>query len=64
VTVKVHRFNVMRKMAADSFADLVKFSTTLRLTAVPRDDRPSSRSIGSRSATVRVTQAEPSIVVP
>jgi len=64
VTVKVHRFNVMRKMKADSFADLVKFSTTLRLTAVPRDDRPSGRSFGTRSPTVRVPQAEPSIVAP
>lgn len=33
ITVKAHRGNVMRKMKADSFADLVKMATRLR---VPR----------------------------
>jgi FixJ family two-component response regulator len=30
-TVKVHRFNVMRKMRADSFADLVEMASRLRI---------------------------------
>jgi FixJ family two-component response regulator len=30
-TVKVHRFNVMRKMRADSFADLVEMAARLRI---------------------------------
>jgi FixJ family two-component response regulator len=29
-TIKVHRFNVMRKMRADSFADLVEMASRLR----------------------------------
>jgi len=30
-TIKVHRFNVMRKMRADSFADLVEMASRLRI---------------------------------
>jgi DNA-binding NarL/FixJ family response regulator len=32
ITVKFHRGNLMRKMEADSFAELVKMATRLRLT--------------------------------
>ncbi len=32
ITVKFHRGNLMRKMEAESFADLVSMATRLRLT--------------------------------
>jgi FixJ family two-component response regulator len=35
ITVKAHRGQVMQKMKADSFADLVKIAGRLRLTASP-----------------------------
>ena len=37
ITVKVHRGNVMRKMKADSFADLVNMAATLGLASTPKD---------------------------
>jgi len=37
ITVKVHRGNVMRKMKADSLADLVNIAATLGLTSTPKD---------------------------
>ena len=46
ITVKAHRGNVMRKMKADSFADLVNMASRLRITRSLRpapnrvDDRP------------------------
>jgi FixJ family two-component response regulator len=36
ITVKAHRGQVMRKMKADSFADLVNMATRLRLAAAPK----------------------------
>jgi FixJ family two-component response regulator len=56
ITVKVHRGTMMRKMSADSFLELVKIATTLRLmsmttaentTAPPPDTRITART-GSR----------------
>src|SRR5438445_8095070 len=38
VTVKVHRGRVMRKMAADSFADLVNMAAKLRVASHERND--------------------------
>ena len=36
ITVKAHRGQVMRKMKANSFADLVNMATRLRLAAAPK----------------------------
>src|SRR5882724_3954422 len=48
ITVKVHRGNVMRKMKADSLADLVNMAATLGLASTPKDliePMPRSRHI-------------------
>jgi FixJ family two-component response regulator len=39
ITVKAHRGQVMKKMKADSLADLVKMSASLRLASAPRRSR-------------------------
>lgn len=36
ITVKAHRGNVMRKMKADSFADLVNMAARLHLSSTPK----------------------------
>jgi FixJ family two-component response regulator len=41
ITVKVHRGNVMRKMQADSLADLVNMAATLGLASTRKADTSS-----------------------
>ena len=43
ITVKFHRGNLMRKMKADSFAELVNMAARLRIKAPPRAKAPSAR---------------------
>ena len=50
ITVKVHRGNMMRKMGADSFLDLVKIATRLRLMPVPKAEDAASRPLNTRIA--------------
>jgi len=40
ITVKAHRGRMMRKMKADSLADLVNMAASLRLAPAPRRDQP------------------------
>ena len=42
ITVKAHRGKMMRKMKADSLADLVKMAARLRLAPAPRNQPPSA----------------------
>jgi FixJ family two-component response regulator len=50
ITVKVHRGNVMRKMGADSFLDLVKIATRLRPMPVTKAETAAARPLNTRIA--------------
>jgi FixJ family two-component response regulator len=59
ITVKVHRGTMMRKMGADSFLDLVKIATRLRLMSMTKAEnaaaRPSNTRIAVRSGSRRTS---------
>jgi FixJ family two-component response regulator len=59
ITVKVHRGNMMRKMGADSFLDLVKIATRLRLMPVTKGESAAARPLNTRIA-VRSGSRRPS----
>jgi DNA-binding CsgD family transcriptional regulator len=48
ITVKVHRGNMMREMGADSFLDLVKIATRLRLMPVTKAETAAARPLNTR----------------
>ena len=50
ITVKVHRGTMMRKMGAESFLDLVKIATRLRLMPVTKAENAAARSVNTRIA--------------
>jgi len=50
ITVKVHRGNMMRKMGADSFLDLVKIATRLSLMSMTKAENPAARASNTRIA--------------
>ena len=50
ITVKVHRGTMMRKMGADSFLDLVKIATRLRLMPVTTTESSATRSLHTQIA--------------
>jgi FixJ family two-component response regulator len=45
ITVKVHRGTMMRKMGADSFLDLMKIATRLRVMPVATTESPATRAL-------------------
>jgi DNA-binding NarL/FixJ family response regulator len=47
ITVKAHRGQVMRKMKADSLADLVNMAARLRLASTPYSNPPQPLDHGS-----------------
>ena len=49
ITVKVHRGNVMRKMGAQSLADLVRMADRLGVAGAPKRPKPLYQSIGPPS---------------
>lgn len=59
ITVKVHRGTMMRKMSADSFLELVKIATMLRLMSMTKSEnaaaRPSNTRIAVRSGLRRTS---------
>jgi FixJ family two-component response regulator len=50
ITVKVHRGTMMRKMGADSFLDLVKIATRLRLMSMTKAENTAARPSNTRTA--------------
>jgi FixJ family two-component response regulator len=50
ITVKAHRGNMMRKMGANSFLDLVKIAMRLRLMPVTKTEGSATRSVNTRIA--------------
>ena len=49
ITVKAHRGQVMRKMKADSFADLVNMAARLRIAPCDRANRPASVALSAEA---------------
>jgi len=54
-TVKVHRGTMMRKMGADSFLDLVRIATRLRLMPVTKVENAAARPLNTRIVCEAVT---------
>jgi hypothetical protein len=50
ITVKVHRGNMMRKMGADSFLNLVKIATRLSLMSMTKAENAAARPANTRIA--------------
>ena len=48
ITVKAHRGRMMRKMKADSLADLVNMAASLRLAPAPRPEQPAGPQVPRR----------------
>jgi FixJ family two-component response regulator len=50
ITVKAHRGNVMRKVKADSLADLMNMAARLRLATSPKSRHSTARSFSAHGA--------------